>query len=103
MGIIKIIASIVLCMSFLWYMHFPISHECIKIYDLLICTNTNNQFLHWKFVVLFFFSHYCIYIYITILYVAYSYNAPQNVRMNEPKDELIARSNVNLIFYKNLY
>lgn len=35
--------------------------------------------------------------------VTYSYNAPQNVRMNEPKDELIAQSNVNLIFYKNLY
>lgn len=68
-----------------------------------MCTNTNNQFLHWELIVLFFFSHYYIYIYITILYVTYSYNALQNVRMNEPKDELIAQSNVNLIFYKNLY
>lgn len=44
-----------------------------------------------------------LYLHLYYYIVTYSYNAPQNVRMNEPKDELIAQSNVNLIFYKNLY
>lgn len=44
-----------------------------------------------------------LYLHLYCYIVTYSYNAPQNIRMNEPKDELIAQSNVNLIFYKNLY
>lgn len=44
-----------------------------------------------------------LYLHLYYYIVTYSYTAPQNVRMNEPKDELIAQSNVNLIFYKNLY